>query len=422
MKDIENDQIHLSRLILKSQTDRNGQAAIYIRVRRYDPVKQKDIINRKINTGVKVVPKHWSKKKGIILSGDPDYANKNQKITQIEIYINYIIEYPNAPQKPHIDAHIYKALGDVLPINTTTHKSLVDYIDAYYNRRKELGHPKATVKEFLTVRNRIEKFDHYRGQTTYMENINISWSDDFELYLSKLNYKTGTIRKTYVVLCTILNYYYEIKDEKNIKLSDKFKSPKFKRGKNSINEPNPLSEDQLLALYGRKFIKPHLERARKLILIQCFSGVRYSDLNKIKKENIKDGFLIFKPNKTLNNNIEVEQPINKFLDKLLKQINYDIDSLIMTNQAYNRMIKEVFSKMNKKNKYKKLKYRNDYTSHNFRDTFISLAVHKGVNLKSILKWVGQSSYQIMDRYIKLDSKFQQEEMNKMFDDIPKRIG
>ena len=59
----------------------------------------------------------------------------------------------------------------------------------------------------------------------------------------------------------------------------------------------------------------------------------------------------------------------------------------------------------KKEECKKLKFKTNHTSHNFRDTFISQAVQGGVNFKSILQWVGQSSYTIMDRYIHLSPEF-----------------
>ena len=55
----------------------------------------------------------------------------------------------------------------------------------------------------------------------------------------------------------------------------------------------------------------------------------------------------------------------------------------------------------------------DFSSHNLRDTYISIAVERGVNFKSILKFVGQSSYTIMDRYIKLTTDFERKEADKM---------
>jgi len=94
----------------------------------------------------------------------------------------------------------------------------------------------------------------------------------------------------------------------------------------------------------------------------------------------------------------VEQPLNSVAIELLKKYNYDMTSLKITNQAYNRELKDMFKIMQKE--YPALKYKNDYGTYCSRDTFITRAVQKGANWKDILRWVGQSSYGIMDRYIK----------------------
>ncbi len=67
-----------------------------------------------------------------------------------------------------------------------------------------------------------------------------------------------------------------------------------------------------------------------------------------------------------------------------------------------------------KDECKELKFKTNHTSHNFRDTFISQSVQGGVNFKSILQWVGQSSYTIMDRYIHLSPEFNETEMLKLY--------
>jgi len=99
----------------------------------------------------------------------------------------------------------------------------------------------------------------------------------------------------------------------------------------------------------------------------------------------------------------------------LEEVNNDTSCYKMTNQAYNRAIEDLLKILAGKEEYKGLKFKTNHTSHNFRDTFISLAVIKSVNWKSILKWVGQSSYSIMDRYIHLTKPFEESEMKKMFD-------
>jgi hypothetical protein len=165
--------------------------------------------------------------------------------------------------------------------------------------------------------------------------------------------------------------------------------------------------------YKYRFETLHLETVRKMILLQCFTGI-YDYIKRIRPDYIKDGFLIFKPQKTLNHSVEVEQPLNPFSKELLEEVNYDTSIYKMQNQPYNRAITELLKIVAAKEEYKLLKFKTDHTSHNFRDTFISQAVTKGVNWKSILKWVGQSSYKIMDRYIHLSKTFEESEMKKLY--------
>jgi len=410
--------LKISRMILSGQLDKNGEAMVYIRLRRYDPATGKDIKEKRIRTNIRVKPKNWSSKKGEVLKGDFNNQQKNRFIKDKESQISSYIHNPDLDYKmAQLSREEFLIIEEVFPSKKLLKykKSLVDYTDEYYNRRKKLGHPHGTIKEFKTVMNRIKRFDDRRNKKTYLPDINISWSDDFEVWLTEKEYSQGTIEKTYTVLITVLYYYWEIKDEKNIDMTDKFQSKLFKRGEKSKNKPNPLSEEQLMALYNHRFDLKSQEVIRKMILLQCFTGVRFDDIKRIRPENIQSGFLIFIPKKTEKFDVEVEQPLNRYAKELLEEVNNDTSCYKMTNQAYNRAIEDLLKILAGKEEYKGLKFKTNHTSHNFRDTFISLAVIKSVNWKSILKWVGQSSYSIMDRYIHLTKPFEESEMKKMFD-------
>lgn len=168
-----------------------------------------------------------------------------------------------------------------------------------------------------------------------------------------------------------------------------------------------------MCLYKHNFNDKYFDKIKRMILFQCFTGVRYGDMSTIRPNNITNGYLIFMPKKSERYDKEVEQPLNKYAIEIFDELGNDTSILKMENQPYNRQIKEVFKLL--QTIYPKLKFDNDYTSHNFRDTFISLAVSKGVNWKSILLWVGQSSYKIMDRYVEISRPFDTAEMKKMFD-------
>ena len=408
--------LKIRRMILSGQLDKNGEAMVYLRLRRYDPATGKDSKEKRIPTNIRVSPKNWSSKKGEVLKGDFNYQQKNRFIKDKESQISSYIHNPDLDYKmAMLSREEFLIIEEVFPSKKLLkyRKSLVDYIDEVYNRRKKLGQPHGTIKEFKTVMNRIKRFDDSRNKKTYLPDINISWSDDFEVWLNEKEYSKGTIEKTYTVLITVLYYYWEIKDEKNIEMSDKFTSKLFKRGDKSKNKPNPITEDQLMTLYNHTFEFKHLETVRKMILLQCFVGMRFDDIKRIRPENIQNNFLTFTPKKTERFDVEVEQPLSPYSKALLEEVKYDTSCYKMTNQSFNRVIKEIFELLATKEEYKDLKFKTDHTSHNFRDTFISLAVTKGVNWKSILKWVGQSSYSVMDRYIHLTKPFEESEMKKM---------
>ncbi len=98
--------------------------------------------------------------------------------------------------------------------------------------------------------------------------------------------------------------------------------------------------------------------------------------------------------------------------EILHKYNDDITKLDITNQAYNKELKQMFTIL--KEKYPNLKYQVDYGTYASRDTFISRAVEGKADWKSILLWVGQSSYTIMDRYIKIEDETQIKSIKRIF--------
>ncbi len=368
---------------------------------------------RFVDTNIRIFPRNWNQKTQKIGSKEPNQVDKQQRINTIYgAVLNFVTS--NGEVIPDIDGLNIDSLKSFFPQMRVSRKTLVNYIDDYYKFRVNQNTKKGTTKEFMTIKNRVEAFDTHNKKKTYFENINLLWSNDFENYCRNTKkYSDGTIEKSYTILYTVLNYYYQLRDEMQIELSNKFTYDGFKRGEKSINEANPLTMTQLMTLYKHTFEKDHLITTKKMILIQCFTGVRFDDIKRLRPSHFEnDGFLKFKPMKTEHHKkIEVLQPLNEFAKGLLSEVGYDTSIYKLQNQPYNRNIKDIFDIL--RLKYPDLKYKT-YTSHNFRDTFISNAVQARINWKSILKWVGQTSYQIMDRYIHLTPEFEKNEMQKMF--------
>lgn len=369
-----------------------------------------------VDTKQWVFPKNWNNKTQKLSKKENNYEIKkniiNQTYANVESYI---------ASKGHQDIDEvygegvdYIKVREIFPSRKENRKTFYDHFINYLNVRKYDGDTASnTIKVIKTVTNRIKGFDEYRNKKTYMEDINFLWSDAFNMYCVGIKkYAPHTIHRTYQVISVCLEYYYRRRDEMQIEMTDKFKDPNFKYGKKSSNAPYSLTYDQREILYNHKCEKAYMEKARKMMCIQLFTGCRYDDIKLFTPNNFKlDGLLKFIPKKTKRYDIEVIQPLHPKAKIIFKEVDYDTTTSYTTsNQKYNDYCVEVFQEL--QIKYPDAKFNDDYSSHNYRDTFISIAVKKSVNFKSLLKWVGQKKYETLAVYIDLDDEFERQEMNK----------
>lgn len=375
---------------------------------------------KRVSTDVWVNPKNWNKKKQEVLPKEADYLTKNKEIDKVYVAVKSYVDSKGQqkPEQVYVEAFNASSLKDIFPKKPSINrKCLVDYITDYAEFRKKTS-GKGTYKEFFTCRNRLKTFDERRGKRTYFEDINFTWSDELYLHLisekvnNKPKYTSGTIEKTFSVLVTTLNYYYKRRTELKINLADTFREKGFKHGKKSVNEANPLTAKQLRLLIDYDFTNDSLNRTKDRFLIQCTTGVRYQSIFIINKNVIHKNRLIFKPEKTERFNVIVDQPLNTHALAVLRKYDFDTTSLLISAQKYNDQIKEIFKILIKE--YPKAGFKDNYTSHNGRDKFISLCVQGSVDFKTILKWTGQSSYKIMDRYIKVTPQYEERKMKDTF--------
>ncbi len=99
-----------------------------------------------------------------------------------------------------------------------------------------------------------------------------------------------------------------------------------------------LSEEELTKLKKYDFSKhPYLEHTRDWFLLLAWTGSRFSDLERITHDNIKDGFITFRQQKT-NNKVTI--PLHPVVKEILDKYKYHLPKAI-SNQKFNDYIKEV---------------------------------------------------------------------------------
>lgn len=421
---ISKRKVSMRKMILKRKT-KEGLTKVYIEVRFYEykGAGEYHDVSKRIPTRVWIEPKNWNKKKEEVSSKDVDADFKNNELNKAYSEVQrFLTSYGQQdPNQVYVEAASLEKLREYFPNRPENRKTLIDYIEDYYQFRKKRNHPQGTIKEFKNVKNRVIAFDKFRGKKSYLDELHTLWSDDFEEYMlnhaenrGSKGYSLGTIGKTYTILITVLYHYHRRKGVLGLKMSDDFLFKEWKHGKPSKNQANPITPRQLQALYNHRFNEKHLELTRVRFCLQCFTGVRYSDLHRITPDTIKENKrIVIKPVKTERYETISSIPLNEYSEAILKELKYDTSSLKIANQPYNRNIKEMLEKMQEK--YSELNFKTDHRSHCARDTFITNAVMAKVDWKTILTWVGQKSYTIMDRYIGISDDYSDSEMTKVFD-------
>ncbi len=135
------------------------------------------------------------------------------------------------------------------------------------------------------------------------------------------------------------------------------------------NKANPISPQQLQALYNHQFEEKHLELTKLRFCLQCFTGLRFSDLHRINPNRIVEGKrIVLTLKKTERYHTKAVIPLNEHSRALLESFDYNTSTLKIANQPYNRNIKDMLTIMQKA--YPDLNFKTDHRSHSFRQRYI----------------------------------------------------
>lgn len=159
--------------------------------------------------------------------------------------------------------------------------------------------------------------------------------------------------------------------------------------------------------------KQYLEKIRDIFLFQCYTGLRFSDVISLKRNDVKEGYIEITTIKTVDSLvIELNNHSKAVLDKYLedKSCNEVIFPKI-SNQKMNDYFKELAEMVGINEPIRETYYREGkrvdevlpkyalLSSHAGRRTFICNALSLGIPPQVVMKWTGHSDYKAMKPYI-----------------------
>jgi len=222
--------------------------------------------------------------------------------------------------------------------------NLFSYIEQFIKRSETTPNPKTGRPVSYKMRREYEaSFQHLKNFCTSdywkpsrpvdFKDIDLNFYNQFTAYLQSKDLAANTVGKKIQTLKIFLNSA----KEEGLNPYETYKSRKFV----AISEDADtvaLNETELTAIYKLNLSeKPRLDRVRDMFLLGCWTGCRFSDLAQIKPENIKDGLLHVRQQKT---DTKVVLPLHPVVTAILNKYEGNLPEPI-SNQKMNDYLKEV---------------------------------------------------------------------------------
>ena len=320
--------------------------------------------------------------------------------------------------------------NDMVGRKTPTNASLADEHDNLFRvfdiftdtMGKQNQWTASTYEKFAAIRRHLKDFDPILS----FPQIDDSKMQEYFQFLNKKEMRNTTIAKHLAFVRWFLRWaankgYYNGTSHNTFK-------PKIKGIDGNSKEIIYLTQDEIKTLENHQFLptQASLERVRDVFLFSCFTGLRYSDVAKLKRTDIKDGFIEVVTKKT-NDGLRIE--LNKHSQAILDKykdfaFRGDLALPVISNVKMNEALKVlgqvcgideptriVYFQGNQRMEQVLPKWAL-LTTHCGRRTFVVTALQLGIPSEVIMKWTGHSNFSAMKPYVKIVDELKARAMTK----------
>lgn len=253
---------------------KNGTASIVIEC--YLDRKRKYL-----KTGIKIAPDQWNNKRSVIRNNHPDSVRLNRRIRQqieaLEKFEFKQVQENNTFSLDEIDGYIINLEEEGAKI-----KALSSSFFEFCNKAlsENFSVTKSTKRQHKESLSKVEK---YFPNLKFRDiNYNMVKKLDDSLRIEKLH--INTIAKHHKVFKTYIN----LAIKQDLLKQEDYPYKSFKVKKQSTKREF-LTNDEVEKIANLKFTErtKHIEHVRDMFIFSCYTGLRYSDVQKITNRNIK---------------------------------------------------------------------------------------------------------------------------------------
>lgn len=390
-------------------------------------VSHKNSIHLKFATGFVIPKKYWLQdKKQVSRTGDPKNLI-NGKLRELKKNIEeFIFDNQLTITKENLTSYIKALLGNKKYIEEKESYLISFFIKDMIRKREnklEINEntgkyfSENTIKAYKQIQNYWEGFEVSLNLNFTVFQIDKTVLQQFKVYLFNLGLQPNTVTTNMKNIKVVLRW---IEKTKNIQIANDISN--FKNSYIQVDNI-ALSEIEINKIQALELDDLFMEKIRDLFIFQCYTGLRYSDLKKLRKDN----FDLEKNNiktSTQKTNQNIIIPLLQVTMDIAKKYNYNLPEFHIS--YYNKVIKILGKLALIKNiieikliennqqiikRYEKWKL---FSSHTARRTFITLCIEKGIPSKIIMSATGHKNLSIFETYFKQEKEESADIIRKYF--------
>ena len=277
-----------------------------------------------------------------------------------------------------------------------------------------------TYQKFDSIKTALKEYAEANNlRNIYPSDITNIFLTDFSAYLTEeREIAIATLNKYQSGFNTFMDYV-----SKDLKIIDNLSYREFKKvSRKKISETKVV----LLKEHIRKIIKykpqnKRYELVKDLFLFQIFTGIRYSDLERVTKSFVINDQLSFTMFKTTTG---VSIPLHKKAKSILRKYNYEIGTQAKSLKNYNLDLKALCRSAGLTEEVSTLKLKltdkidestplcDLISSHVGRTTFITNCLISGISPFIVMSYSGHKKIETLEYYMKLAGNTSQDAFQK----------
>jgi len=397
-------------MIEATKANKANDASVYVEVSVHKQGEKKKTV--RIPTNIKVNADSWSaKSQSIIRSKSHDYYKVNQMLTAQKDIVTEIIAELSQKGKYQLSEIKQRYVERTAPV-------ILGFFEIYdaFLAIKEQSMTRNGVKDFKTLKSHLLGFEKYRKNKIILSEVDNTFFERFEIYLSNLKivekskgseevrtklFADSTILKNLQTLRVFLNGQHD----RGMPINMAYRKYKIR------SKPLPalitLEPDEFRLLLN-KLDNERLEKVRKLFVLQCSTGLRFSDAIKIRKNHVRNNVIYMNSTKTRQ---KLQIPLNDNAKEILTDCNFDASTISISNQKYNDYVKELCEHVGITQPIMRISYRGNkeiqeplkkheiMSSHHGRRFFITQNLINGVRPEVIMSMTGHVDFRSFKKYI-----------------------